>query len=214
MRNRKKSWSFFGVAVMILMQSLSVFASEPQKGSIQIMLEDGDEGTSKANVAFEYEKIADLIDGEYYLLRDYGEVDLNTIEYSDELDMAAQIVNKHVIPEGEVMTDQNGEAIISDLEIGVYLLRVSDKAEYENVSPVLISIPIKDEEDGEMKYDITVIPKHSPNESENHGRSEDFKNVYTGDETELVATIATGFIALAVLIVILKQSRTTLLVEK
>lgn len=148
---------------MILIHSMSVMAAEPKKGNIEIVLTDGENGTSKDNVTFEYAKVADLINGEYRLLKEYEEidVDLNSIEYSSELDEAAQKLDKLVTAKDNVKTDAEGKALINDLEVGVYLLRVSDKARYENVYPVLISIPTWNEEEGDMNYDITVIPKHS-----------------------------------------------------
>ena len=147
---------------MLFIHSISVMAAEPQKGSIEITLTDGDIGTSKENVTFEYVKVANIIDGQCQLLNDYGEVDLNSIKYSIELDQAAQKINETAKADNKVMTDKNGKAIISDLEVGVYLLRVSDYAEYENVAPVLISIPTWNEEQESMDFDVTVIPKHSP----------------------------------------------------
>lgn len=163
MRNKKRVISYFLVCVMLLMHSISVMAAESQKGSIEIVLTDGDIGTSKENVTFEYTKVADLVDGQYQLLDDYGEVDLNNIQYSAELDRAAQKINELAKADQKVVTDKNGKATISDLEIGVYLLRVSDKARYENVAPVLIAIPTWNETSGNMNYNITVTPKHTQN---------------------------------------------------
>ena len=106
-------------------------AAGTPKGSIEITLTDGDIGTSKENVTFEYVKVADIVDGQCQLLDDYGEVDLNSIQYSAELEKAAQKINELAKADNRVMTDKDGKAIISDLEVGVYLLRVSDYAEYE-----------------------------------------------------------------------------------
>lgn len=160
----KKNILFLLVCTMLFINSISVMAAEPQKGSIEIILTDGDIGTSKENVVFEYAKVADVVDGQYKLLEEYENVDLNTIKYSAELDEAAQKLNEKVKAEGKTSTDQEGKATISNLEVGVYLLRVSDKARYENVQPFLISIPTWNEEQGDMNFDVTVIPKHTPNE--------------------------------------------------
>lgn len=188
MRNKKRVISFFLVCVMLLIHSISVIAAGSQKGSIEIVLTDGDIGTSKENVTFEYAKVADLVDGQYQLLDDYGEVDLNNIQYSAELDKAAQKINELAKADNKVMTDKNGKATISDLEIGVYLLRVSDKARYENVAPVLIAIPTWDETSGNMNYSITVTPKHTQNEpgtiitnTPNNKGEGNFSKIPTGD---------------------------------
>ncbi len=162
MQNKKKFISFILICAMLFIYSISVMAAGTPKGSIEITLTDGDIGTSKENVTFEYVKVADIVDGQCQLLDDYGEVDLNSIQYSAELDKAAQKINALAKADKKVMTDKNGKVIISDLEVGVYLLRVSDYAEYENVAPTLISIPTWNEEQGSMDFDVTVIPKHSP----------------------------------------------------
>ena len=73
MRNKKKVITLFLVMVMILIHSMSVMAAEPKKGNIEIVLTDGENGTSKDNVTFEYAKVADLINGEYRLLKEFSE---------------------------------------------------------------------------------------------------------------------------------------------
>lgn len=163
-KSRKKLFFLFAVCMMMLLNTFPVFAA-PEKGSIEIELTDGDVGTSKEGVTFEYAKVADLSGGQYYLLDKYSDVDinLNDIDRAVELDEAANNLNEYVVADGNVVTDKEGYATISDLEIGVYLLRVSDKAGYENVTPVLVAIPTWNEVDGDMEYDVTVIPKHSPN---------------------------------------------------
>lgn len=162
-KSHKKIILLLLTGLLVLFSSTSVFAKE-EKGSIQILLTKGDIGTSVENVVFEYTKVAELKNGFYYLDKQYGNIDLNEINTAKELAEAAELISSNVVSaNGEVKTDNNGEAIIKDLEIGVYLLEVSDKARYENVTPLLISIPTWNEEAGDMVYDVTVIPKHSPN---------------------------------------------------
>lgn len=169
---------------------LPVFAVEQPKGSIRIQLTDGGLGTSKEGVKFEYAKVAELLGGKYYLLDHYSGtgVDLNQIEYANELDETANILNEYVTADGKTVTDEAGYATISDLEVGVYLLRVSDKAGYENVTPVLITIPTWNEVNGYMDYEVTVIPKHSADTPEVI-----YDEVKTGDDN-----LSTIYIALAV----------------
>lgn len=139
---------------------------EEKTGSIQINLSDGAQGTSKDGVVFSYTLVADIKNGEYVELEEYNSgVDFNSIENADELEESAKIMHmqEHVTePDGEVTTDSNGKAVIDDLKVGVYLLNVKDKANYENVTPILVAIPTWDEKVGDMLYDVEVIPKHSP----------------------------------------------------
>lgn len=163
-KSHKKITLLLLTGLLVLLSSTSVLAKD-NKGSIQILLKAGDIGTSVENVVFEYTQVAELKDGYYYLDKKYGDIDLNEINTAQELAEAAESISNNVVSaNGEVKTDKNGEAIIEDLEIGVYLLEVSDKARYENVTPLLIAIPTWNEEVGDMEYDVTVIPKHSPNE--------------------------------------------------
>lgn len=174
-----KRWSVPLVSILaaILMYSMSVSAAnvdgmlshgqdieDERTGSIEIQLMDGGAGTSKNGVVFAYTKVADLIEGEYELKQIYKKsmVDLNKIEYSEELDEAAKKLRNYAEPEGKCVTDNDGYAKVDGLEIGAYLLYVSDQAEYDIVDPILIAIPTWEGEKWEMLYDVTVVPKHSP----------------------------------------------------
>ena len=90
---------------LILNLSLPVFASQnislpenvsevniQKTGSIEIELTDGEEGTSKEGVIFHYSKVAEIVDGQYELVEQYkgSGIDLNAIEYAEELDEAAE----------------------------------------------------------------------------------------------------------------------------
>lgn len=184
MQSKRKFILLLFACVMVFMYVIPVTAAESQKGSIKIILADGEAGTSKENVVFEYAKVADIIDGQYQLLEDYGGVDLNTIEHSAELEEAAKAINGIAKADGRVATDRNGETLIADLEVGVYLLRVADGGEYENVSPVLITLPMWNEERGIMEFDITVTPKHSPIE-----KVVPREGVPTGDNTRYMTYV-------------------------
>lgn len=204
MRNKKKIFLFLAMSVMLLLSVMPVFATEPEKGSIQITLTDGGVGTSKEKVTFEYAKVADLIDGQYHMLDDYGDIDLNSIKYAAEFEVAAQKINEYVIADGAVVTDQDGTVFIPNLEVGAYLLRVCDKAGYENVAPVLITIPTFNEECGDMDYDIMVAPKHSPNVPEKPE-----ENIQTGDTSSIIGPSVLCLISIAAVMLVMKLRRGT-----
>ena len=132
-------------------------------GSITIKLTDGEEGTSKEGVEFSYTRIADIENGEYMLLDDTVDLNLNKIETAEELEQAATTLGDIVVAsDGVATTDGTGKAVIENLEAGVYLLKAENTANYETITPTLIAIPTWDESKGDMLYDVTVIPKHTP----------------------------------------------------
>lgn len=144
-----------------VLQEVEVDASH--MGSITIKLTDGEEGTSKEGVEFSYTRIADISNGEYVLLNDTEDVNLNAIETAEELEQAAATLSDIVMEsDGVAATDETGKAVIRNLEVGVYLLKAENIAKYETITPTLIAIPTWDESKGDMIYDVTVIPKHTP----------------------------------------------------
>lgn len=166
-------------------------------GSIEIELTDGEEGTSKNGVIFNYCKVADISDGQYELVEQYkgSGIDLNVIEYAEELDEAAEKLSYYKVSDGSCKTNESGVAKIKNLKTGVYLLYVSDQKNYEEITPVLIAVPTWGEEEGTMLYDVKVYPKHTPLPKENETPT--IETVKTGDSQELwryvtVLGVATG----------------------
>ena len=135
------------------------------KGSISIELEDAEKTKDKSNVKLSVNKVADVIDGEYKLTRDYSssDLDLNVITKANDLESAANKLAKlSKVNENILTTDESGKGKIENLEVGVYLVNAVDIANYENITPFLISIPTWSEVDNNMIYDVNAIPKHSP----------------------------------------------------
>ncbi|MGN1029607.1 MAG: hypothetical protein ACI4P7_05900 [Bacilli bacterium] len=135
------------------------------KGSISIELEDAEKTKDKSNVKLSVNKVADVIDGEYKLTGDYSssDLDLNVITKANDLESAANKLAKlSKINENILTTDESGKGKIENLEVGVYLVNAVDIANYENITPFLISIPTWSEVDNNMIYDVNAIPKHSP----------------------------------------------------
>lgn len=135
-----------------------------EQGSIEIELTDGGVGTTKEDVVFEYAKVADVVDGAYELQDTYraSGIDLNAIETAEQLEEVAIELSAYKTSDGSCVTDADGKAIIKDLEVGVYLLYASDDARYDDITPLLIAIPTWGEQEGDMLYDVKVIPKHTP----------------------------------------------------
>jgi len=132
-------------------------------GNITITLSDTEDNRDKGNVKFGLSKVADIIDGGYKVLEQYkqGEVDLNNIKTATDLELAANLFKDIVTTDNILTTDRSGKCNIDNLDVGVYLVFATDIAEYENITPFLVSIPSWNEADKSMAYDIKVIPKHT-----------------------------------------------------
>lgn len=134
-----------------------------QLGSIEITLSDGKTGTSKEGVGLSCVKVADIENGSYVLDSTYKStsVDLNNIKNASQLEAAATKISKMVKEENVATTDLNGYVIYSDLEVGVYLIKATDDSKYDDITPLLVSVPTFDETINDMSYEITVVPKHT-----------------------------------------------------
>lgn len=150
-------------------------------GNITVTLTEGKEGTSVAGVAFVCEKVADIVGGEYSLLDAYKDsgVDLNSIQNAADMDAAA-LKLEEMLPENMegFTTAQDGTLTFAGLEVGVYLVSAVDDSGFDEISPALIAIPTWNEEEGEMLYDVNVIPKHTarPDEPEEPASSSEGNN--------------------------------------
>ena len=147
----------------------NISALEEVKGSVTVNLEEGKKGTSVKNVELELIKIADIINGQYFLINDLQntEVNLNTLETAEDMKNAAYTISKITVSKNIVgtrkTTNDYGTVKFDQLEKGVYLLQATDINKYENIVSTLISVPaFNNESKNSMNYDISVVPKHSP----------------------------------------------------
>lgn len=147
----------------------NISALEEVKGSVTVNLEEGKKGTSVKNVELELIKIADIINGQYFLINDLQntEVNLNTLETAEDMKNAAYTISKITASKNIVgtrkTTNDYGTVKFDQLEKGVYLLQATDINKYENIVSTLISVPVfNNESKNSMNYDISIVPKHSP----------------------------------------------------
>ena len=147
----------------VLDEILNNETSLSNKGSITIKLADAKNNQSKEGVEFSISKIADIEDGIYKVKDDYKsvEVDLNNIKTANDLELAAELFKKVAKTDNLMKTNANGECNIEDLDVGVYLVYAKNIANYDNITPFIVSIPSWNETDKSMSYDIQVIPKHT-----------------------------------------------------
>ena len=155
--------------VFLFLISITAVSALDEVGSITVNLEEGKKGTSVKNVELELIKIADIINGQYFLINDLQntEVNLNTLETAEDMKNAAYTISKITVSKNIVgtrkTTNDYGTVKFYQLEKGVYLLQATDINRYENIMPTLISVPVfNNESKNGMNYDISIIPKHSP----------------------------------------------------
>lgn len=139
--------------------------STQEKGGVHVELEETQDKLSREGVGLSLAYVATIKEGSYQLTEDYSsaDVDLNAIETAEGLQEAADTLRPLV--KDAIQTKQtNAQGIVdfTDLEVGVYLLYVSDQAGYETIQPTLISVPMWDETAKQMNYHIEVFPKHAP----------------------------------------------------
>lgn len=154
--------------VFLFFISITAVSALDEVGSITVNLEEGKKGTSVKNVELELIKIADIINGQYLLINDLQdtEVNLNTLETAEDMKNAAytisKIVSKNIVGTRKTTNDY-GTVKFDQLEKGVYLLQATDINKYENIVSTLISVPaFNNESKNSMNYDISIVPKHSP----------------------------------------------------
>ena len=155
--------------VFLFFISITAVSALDEVGSITVNLEEGKKGTSVKNVELELIKIADIINGQYLLINDLQdiEIDLNTLETAEDMKNAAYTISKITASKNIVgtrkTTNDYGTVKFDQLENGVYLLQATDINKYENIVSTLISVPaFNNESKNSMNYDISIIPKHSP----------------------------------------------------
>ena len=155
--------------VFLFFISITAVSALDEIGSITVNLEEGKKGTSVKNVELELIKIADIINGQYLLINDLQdiEIDLNTLETAEDMKNAAYTISKITVSKNIVgtrkTTNDYGTVKFDQLEKGVYLLQATDINKYENIVSTLISVPVfNNESKNSMNYDISIVPKHSP----------------------------------------------------
>ena len=155
--------------VFLFFISITAVSALDEIGSITVNLEEGKKGTSVKNVELELIKVGDIVNGQYLLINDLQdtEVNLNTLETAEDMKNAAYTISKITVSKNIVgtrkTTNDYGTVKFDQLEKGVYLLQATDINKYENIVSTLISVPaFNNESKNSMNYDISVVPKHSP----------------------------------------------------
>ena len=188
--------------VFLFFISITAVSALDEVGSITVNLEEGKKGTSVKNVELELIKIADIINGQYLLINDLQdiEIDLNTLETAEDMKNAAYTISKITVSKNIVgtrkTTNDYGTVKFDQLEKGVYLLQATDINKYENIVSTLISVPVfNNESKNSMNYDISIVPKHSP-----------IIAVKTGDAVDLKLFVVLAGVSAVVIAIMRKEA--------
>lgn len=173
-RNKKISLAIMLVVMVILSLPAKAADKEVERmGGIKICLADSQTAETKEGVVFEYAMIAKEEEGKYKKIINYKsmDIDFNLMQSASDMEKAAKELVGCMVADGSVKTDKKGEACISNLSAGIYMLRVVDGSQYDVIRPFLVKIPMWDEVLKNMNYEVTVVPKHSP-----------YERIVTGDD--------------------------------
>ena len=159
-----------------------------KKGSITVSFEKAKEGLKVTAY-----KVADVIDGEYVLVDAYkdNEIDLNNLEDTNSITEAISKLETVVKDGTEQSANAEGKLTFKDLEVGVYLIKTTDDADYDIVQSSLVSIPTFDETSKDMSYDIEITAKTQERPSENETPQTGVsKNIFVFAGVALIAATA------------------------
>ena len=130
--------------------------------SISVELQDSVDELSKENVEFNVVQVAKLVDGFYVLNEEFQDldVDFNTELLAEEVEAICTKLSGYSLVGQTLVTDEEGKAVLEDVEEGLYFIDPVNIHEYERMSPMLVSVP---EWDGDtLNYDVLMYPKHRP----------------------------------------------------
>lgn len=146
---------------------VSIAANE-ERGNVTIHLSESADHRSSEGVTLSIVKAADINGEDKKLVPPFTKtrIDLNTLTTSTQLAEAADQFMKICMNESEVekigiKTDCQGNASISGLEDGIYLIYSDSIANYERIIPFLISMPSWNEKTNTCDRSLYIEPKHT-----------------------------------------------------
>jgi len=160
---------FIGLSTAVQVQAAK--AETTQKGTIQVTLKDlKSENSSRENVEVDIYRVGTVDEHgkpEFDKVYGLGDYPQDTVS----MEKAVESLNKKVTGEPDLSgkTDSQGIKSFSDVEPGIYLIRIKDHNSYGKVSPFLIHLPYYEELNGMMEgpfYEVKAEPKASPNKPE------------------------------------------------
>lgn len=161
---KKIKYLLIGLLIMIpgMVKADTGIVDFEGRGTIELLLKESTDGTMVSGAEISIVKIAKAIDKNNNLAFEYvdeiSDCSLLVDEIKDVSSELLECVDKSNLKYDKKITDKNGMVKFNNLELGLYLIKQTNKLEgYSSFLPFLIMIPefINDE----WNYDIEATPK-------------------------------------------------------
>lgn len=161
-RHHNRIWILPLLLLVTLLVSTQVAAAE--SGSITVKLNSG-EHASVAGVEVTLWRVGESVVGSYVLLSDYvgSGVKINNLNTAQEQAAAASdlttFIEKNRLLGIKCVTNSRGEALFSNLSVGLYLLRVTSTVGECIAKPFLVPMPLEKPDGSGWNYEVIAEPK-------------------------------------------------------
>lgn len=161
---KKIKYLLIGLLIMIpgMVKADTGIVDFEDRGTIELLLKESTDGTMVSGAEISIVKIAKAIDKNNNLAFEYvdeiSDCSLLVDEIKDVSSELLECVDKSNLKYDKKITDKNGMVKFNNLELGLYLIKQTNKLEgYSSFLPFLIMIP--EYVDDEWNYDIEATPK-------------------------------------------------------
>lgn len=161
---KKIKYLLIGLLIMIpgMVKADTGIVDFEGRGTIELLLKESTDGTMVSGAEISIVKIAKAIDKNNNLTFEYvdeiNDCSLLVDEIKDVSSELLECVDKSNLKYDKKITDKNGMVKFNNLELGLYLIKQTNKLEgYSSFLPFLIMIP--EFIDDEWNYDIEATPK-------------------------------------------------------
>lgn len=161
---KKIKYLLIGLLIMIpgMIKADTGIVDFEGRGTIELLLKESTDGTMVPGAEISIVKIAKAIDKNNNLAFEYvdeiSDCSLLVDEIKDVSSELLECIDKSDLKYDKKITDNNGMVKFNNLELGLYLIKQTNKLEgYSSFLPFLIMIP--EFIDDEWNYDIEATPK-------------------------------------------------------
>ena len=152
---------------MTLLSSFSLCFASGEKGLVTVTLEDN-EKNNITGVTVHLCHIAKIGDNGYLPVPSFENSGISVSAIANNPSRSAaesllNYVNQNKIDSLSVITDNNGVASFSDLDLGIWLVYCDENSQYA-FNPYIVLVPY--ESDGKLHYAVSSVPKVENNDSD------------------------------------------------